>query len=269
MALASCLWVGSASAALISENGDFGNTRGTAFNLNGSLTSDSNGANDNVYRVGDPTAIIRGQISSGSDVDFFSFSGMGGQQFYFDVDNGGVTNALTDSFLSLFDDTGTLIATGDDTSTGDGTGSGSGGGTLDPGSAQGADAFLGVYTLGGDPNTSRNYFLAITTFSNRPTAVGSATGTQQLLRPTDPFENQAGAGNGDDIGNFALTGATAGNDNFRNSTENLSGFGNYTLNVTMQVAPVPEPTTWAMMGMGVIGMVGIGWRRKRCGASAS
>lgn len=264
-ALSTCfLGASSARADLIVEGADFGNTRASAFNLNGLLSSSSNGAGDNVYGIGDPTAIIRGAIGVANDVDFFSFSGMGGQQFYFDVDTTNRQGSLPDSFLSLFDDTGTLIARGDEifNETEDST--------FDPGSTSGNDAFLGVYTLTGDSNTSRTYYLAITDFKNRATAspdeadfdpdFGNAF---QLVRPTTG-EGQPGEGFDGDITNIGIVNVTPGDDSFLGGSDTATGRGTYTLNVTQigSTAPVPEPSTWAMMGLGVLAMVGISRRRK-------
>jgi len=39
-------------------------------------------------------------------------------------------------------------------------------------------------------------------------------------------------------------------------------FGNVTATVT-EVSPAPEPGTWAMMAMGLVGMIFFAWRRKR------
>ncbi len=59
------------------------------------------------------TASITGSIGVVNDIDFFRFTGLAGQQYYFDVDGG-----TFDSTFGLFDSTGLLVAQGDDVDAG-------------------------------------------------------------------------------------------------------------------------------------------------------
>ena len=208
----------SARADVITEAGtSFGNTRASAFNLDGRLTADTNRVDDNVYgQNGEPTASITGAITPLNDVDYFSFTGVAGQQFYFDIDNTRIITSSQDSFLSLFNDQGALLASDDD-------------GGSDQGSTSGLDAFIGVYTLPADGV----YYVAVSAFDNQPVQ-GFSGGTRTLIRP------QTGEpGSGADGGTAAIT-PRAGSGTFDGGSNRTFS---YTLHVTTTSStPTPGPT---------------------------
>jgi len=43
----------------------------------------------------------------------------------------------------------------------------------------------------------------------------------------------------------------------------ISGPGDFTGTVTLNISAVPEPSTFTNMGLGLLGMAGYGWRRRR------
>jgi hypothetical protein len=173
------------------------------------------------------TATIEG--SGGEfDIDFYSFT-TGGGGAIFDID--GVDDQLTfDTVLSLFDDTGTLVGVGLDSSPVD-----AGSSPVDPVTDFSNDAFLGVITL-----TPGTYYVAVTQLPNLPFAFIGAMLTS-LIRP-----------DGAD-GGFAITGADFGNSSFPGSGPD--GTEPYTLHISLENVAgsvIPEPVSfvvWALLGM--------------------
>ena len=185
---------------------------------------------------GFPTATING-AGDGSDVDFFSFTAASGQ-VYFDIDNDPYT---FDTFLSLFDSTGKLLAFDDDS-------------PLDPGSAlnpfvNAFDAFVGVFTLPG-PGT---YYVAVSESLNIPFgAFGTPSGT--LVRPDGEF------------GGFLPNNAIIQPPTF---VANGPQVGSpYTLYLSVQSpteggpTPVLEPGTIALVGTGLLAFARARVRRR-------
>lgn len=152
-----------------------------------------------------PTATIVGR-SGMNDVDFFRFSAPAGIA-YFDIDGAA---AGFDSYLALFDSTGTLLADNDDSF------------PADAGSASDLDAFLGQISLAGG-----TYFLAVAASPNAANATFTGLDPIELFRPDGIF------------GGFAFPGANAGVDSFAMSGPQAAaqdGFG-YSLAITIVPAP--------------------------------
>lgn len=166
-----------------------------------------------------PTANVRGVGGSG-DVDFYGFS-TGGGTAYFDVDG---TSGGFDTYLALFDATGTLIADNDDSFPGD------------PGSASDLDAFLGVVNL-----RAGSYFIAVSSGGNTARASFSGDTFTELTRPDGEF------------GGFAFGNADFGDSRF--DRDGVQGHGAYTLNIT-----IPAPGTALMAGLA--GVVTLRRRRR-------
>jgi hypothetical protein len=178
------------------------------------------------------TATIQGTggtvVGEESDVDFYSFT-TGGGGAIFDIDDVDDQFAF-DTVLSLFDDTGTLVGVGLDSSPVD-----AGSSRTDPVTDFSNDALLGVITLA--PGT---YYVAVAKLPNLPLAFFGPV-FDSLTRP-----------DGAD-GGFALTGATPGDSSFFESGPD--GDLDYTLHISLQNAAgggvVPEPmsvTVWALLG---------------------
>ena len=181
-----------------------------------------------------PTATLTGSISNDDDVDFFSFAGVAGEQVYFDVDNSPRT---LDTFLSLFSGNGTLLALADDSE-------------RDPGSASGSDAFLGVFTL----PTNDTYYLAVSEVANFPRVA--------LFPPPgatfSPLTRPDGLGGGE--GGYAMSGATPGEDRFAGGG---FGTGAYTVQFSRTASVIPEPSSMALMSLGMAGMAASLRRRRK------
>lgn len=169
-----------------------------------------------------PTASITGR-SGMFDVDFFRFQAPAGIA-YFDID--GASSGF-DSYLALFDNTGTLLADNDDSF------------PADAGSASDLDAFLGQISLAGG-----TYFLAVAASPNAANATFTGLDPIELFRPDAIF------------GGFAFPSATSGYDTFAMSGPQSGaqdGF-DYTLSITV----VPAPGLGALLALTPIAM-----RRRR------
>ncbi len=117
------------------------------------------------------TATVLGR-GGGDDVDFYAFDVAGPVHAHFDVDSppGGF-----DSYLSLFDASGTVLGANDDSF------------PADPGSASDLDAFLGVFLI---PGAGR-YYIAVSAAPNVPLAAFSGTDFPELTRPDGAFGGNA------------------------------------------------------------------------------
>lgn len=152
-----------------------------------------------------PTAMISGRASA-NDVDFYAFSAPAGIA-YFDIDGAASTGQGFDSYLALFDASGTLLADNDDAF------------PADPGSASDRDAFIGTINLAGG-----QYFIAVASVPNFASATFTGGVPTELFRPDGGF------------GGFAFDGATTGDASFAFSGPQVASLP-YTLSVTIVPAP--------------------------------
>lgn len=224
-----CMTAGAANAAIISEAetspGD-NDTSAMAQALN--MSDFTPNSDPNVFGTL-PTISINGAIGAAGDIDFFSFMGLGGETTYFDIDN---THDL-DTFLSLFNSSGTLIAGGEDST------------PADAGSASDIDSFLGVFSL----PTDGTYFIAVSQSGNNPNALNDPNAMfAGLTRP-----------DGEPSGGFAVSGA-ASDQTFSGGATGATGA--YTLNFSRSVVPAPEPGTMSLMAIGLASL-GAATRKRR------
>ena len=183
-----------ASEVVLTETGD---TRATAANIDAFFTLPPP---EVVFSEPPfPTASLTGELSTGVDVDWVSFTGRGGQIVYVDSDH---MPLLVDTALHLFSANGTLLASADDSL------------PIDLGSEFELDAFLGVFVLPADGT----YTLAITSWTRVPAT--SSSSTIDLFRP-DGGE-----------GGVAIVGAQAGNDAFTGLVDPIDQ-NEYTVHVTL------------------------------------
>ena len=178
-----------------------------------------------------PTATILG-AGGDNDVDFFSFQANGGT-VSFDIDNDPFT---FDTFLSLFDSNGTLIALDDDSDSN----------PLDPGTEVYTDSFLGEFTL----PSAGTYYIAVSQFLNSPTQYDFSNNNLGLV----PLARPDG-----ESGGFSVFGVTAGDSSFFSSGDQL-GLP-YTLHISLS-SPVPEPGSMALL-VGMMSAGGILLKRRR------
>lgn len=237
VAVIGTLAVAQASFAAPIAGVESGNTRATAQNVSAFFTPDSD---PNVYGTGVPTVSVAGALTL-NDADFYSFSGLAGQDVYIDLDD---TELLFDTYLGLFSSTGKLLAISDDTVA-----------PTDPGSpprdstagASSRASFIGTFTL----PTTETYFVSVTDFGNRP-ANRSGTGITQ-----SPLTRPDGVTTSSLFINSAIIGAPDGGDALLTSTSTNAAArtGSYTLHISA----VPEPTSLSLLALGGLCLV----RRRR------
>lgn len=218
---------------------------------NSSFTVD---ANPNIFTAADAglggTAVSAtgvGELGSGTfDVDFWGFSMLADGYAWFDVD-APVGQATV---LQLFDSSGTLIAL-DRNSFFDLDGNGTT--EADPGSGSTMDPFIGETAL-----TAGQYYVAISEDPNQ--ATGGGTGTYSLQLPSFFPPTSAWT---------TVTGAAVGNDTFL--SPGVEGqAASYNLHISQvaadpqAAATVPAPPSIALLGIGGLALLGLGWRRRRC-----
>ena len=222
-----CLSASAAKAATISEI-EGNDTSGTANPLAPALFTPN--SDPNVFGT-DPTATISGAIGAAGDIDFFSFMAFNGDRAFFDIDLTDINNG-PDTFLSLFDAGGTLLAGGDDSP------------PADMGSVTDLDAFLGTFTF----TTDGTFFIAVSQSGNVPNAFNDPNAIQSgLTRP----DNQPSGG-------FAVSGV-APDQTFSNGMTGATGA--YQLNVTL--VPAPEPGTMSLMAIGLASLGAASRKRKK------
>ncbi len=218
LVIASMLPVGAALASPVIEtevNGQAANNSRATAQLLPSLAFTIN-ADPNVF--GNRSTVSVSGNTSRNDVDFYRFDTTGGPA-YFDIDG---TSGL-DTYLALFDSSGTIVGDNDDSS------------AADPGSSTGLDAFLGVINIG--PGT---HYIAVASGGNSAAASFSGSMFTELFRPDGGF------------GGFAFLDADAGIDSFLRSDAQTAGQA-YTLNIT-----IPAPST-ALAAIGALAFL----RRRR------
>ncbi len=185
--------------------------------------------------------LINGAISSTNvdDVDFYSFTLGATTGLFFDIDNAELVSGV-DTTLAVFNSAGTLQAYGD---TGDLVF------LTDPGSRPGNlfnpsnDPLIGVLTLG-----SGTYFVAVASYPTMPYAVGL---NNLFLSGLSLSGNRYSGAN--------LQGVSGYNTGF----EIASTTGAYQLRISdaFDGAPIPEPTTMALVSFGLLGFAGFSRRR--------
>lgn len=184
------------------------------------------------------------------DVDFYSFTMFSTGLAWFDIDGERTTDFDPDSFLAVFDSTGTFIAGSDDSFfdlNGDTVTEADPGSWEDFGYEGTADSFIGAIPL-----AAGTYYVAVSDFGvggNYPTAISSGIGT------------------GHDSNFFpagfqwwgTVSGATFGDDTY-DFSGNQFLFDDYVLHISQVV---PEPSSLVLSVVGMLGLVMWRWRRKR------
>ncbi len=195
--------------------------------------------------------IIDGWVPSNNfdDVDFYSFTIGQSRTLYFDIDfasnyTGEGSFGNLDALLAVFSTSGTLLAFNDDsavwnTETGHDPGSIPHEGNLDP--------LIGPLSL-----SAGTYYAAVSAFGNFPVVHNQAT--YRALGVS---------------GSRSLT-VEADNSNY--NLRNAAGtYGGYQLRISETYdanqpvttpGPVPEPGTLALVGIGLLGLAGMGRRRR-------
>lgn len=161
-----------------------------------------------------PTAQVLGRLG-GSDVDIYSFVAQAGMA-HFDIDSAAPG---LDTYLALFNASGTLLGDNDDSEPGD------------AGSTGVSDAFLGRINL-----SAGLYFIAVARSGNFANATFTGQLTPiELFRPDGAF------------GGFAFGDADAGVSSFA-----MNGPQSDTLGYTLSISIVPSPTAVSLGGLGLL-----------------
>jgi len=198
---------------VVAESGD---ARASAFDLSPyfNTAADADIFNSTLT----PHASVTTTADAFDDVDWFFFTALAGSTVDVDLDCGAACGGFVDSVMALFDETGTLIAHGDDSD-------------LDPGSHEPLDSYIGTYTL----PAFGTYYVAVSNFSNFSNAIDSGTASA-LTRPDAAS------------GGYSETGATIGDDAFTGTGGYSSG--DYIVHVSVSLpvsaAPVPGLESWAL-----------------------
>lgn len=248
-----------AANLLVTETGD---TPASAILLDGFFTP---AADANVFGNLPTVTVLGGVNETVFDIDWYQITVSPGGTLYADIDLV-VDPLFPDLALSLYDETGTLIAWGDDSAftTPDADPMNQDPGSdsmLLPGSDPGTlDPFLGQLTI---PSIG-SYLLAVHDFLRQPSDIWFETaqfGTP-LVPPgqgdTSTFSASVGEGGG-----FVIIGAAPGDLSFQGDFPAGSEGSLYTLHVTFAPLAVPEPTSVGLVLLGAVALAMRSFFRRR------